>query len=103
MESSAVAEPSAPSSVATSENNHIQLVVRDQRGDDTQFKLKKDTKFEKVYASYASQRGIDPASFRLMFDGNRIQKDSTPKMLELEDGDIIDSIIEQLGGCIKVL
>ena len=34
----------------------------------------------------------------MVFDGSRIRDTDTPKMLELEDGDMIDALIEQQGG-----
>jgi len=33
-----------------------------------------------------------------MFDGQRVQPDVTPKMLELEENDQIDAMIEAVGG-----
>jgi small ubiquitin-related modifier len=35
---------------------------------------------------------------RFLLDGEAIKGDQTPKMLELEDGDQIDCMLEQLGG-----
>jgi Ubiquitin-2 like Rad60 SUMO-like len=37
-------------------------------------------------------------SLRFLLDGERIDKDSTPKMLELDDQDQIDCMLEQTGG-----
>lgn len=33
-----------------------------------------------------------------MFDGQRVQPDETPKMLELQESDQIDAMIEAVGG-----
>ena len=33
-----------------------------------------------------------------MFDGVRILEDQTPASIGLEDGDVIDAMVEQLGG-----
>ena len=37
-------------------------------------------------------------SVRFMVGGTRLQKADTPKMLELEDGDMIQAMVEQVGG-----
>lgn len=79
----------------------IQLKVRGQDGSDTTFKVKKETRFEKIIAAYANQKGIAANSFRLMFDGKRINANDTPKMLELEDDDVVDCIMEQIGGVVE--
>ena len=76
----------------------ITLKVRDQAGDEMMFKVKKGTKMSKIFAAYAQRKGVDTATVRFSIDGNRIQNEDTPKMLELEDGDQIDSVIEQVGG-----
>ena len=65
---------------------------------ETFFKIKKTTKMSKVFSAYAERRGVQTQSLRFMLDGERIQADATPKMLELEDQDQIDALLEQTGG-----
>jgi small ubiquitin-related modifier len=36
---------------------------------------------------------------RFLFDGTRINPTQTPKDLDMEDGDSIDAMMEQVGGC----
>ena len=62
------------------------------------FKVKKGTKMAKIFSAYAQRKGVELANLRFTCDGTRINNDDTPKMLELEDGDQIDSLIEQVGG-----
>lgn len=69
-----------------------------QNGDNVQFKVKKDTKFKKIFKAYAASKGIDVSSLRFLLDGDAIGADQTPKMLEMEDGDQIDCMLEQTGG-----
>ena len=52
----------------------------------------------KVFGAYATRRGVQEGSLRFMLDGERIDPDQTPKMLELEDQDQIDCLLEQTGG-----
>ena len=36
---------------------------------------------------------------RFLFDGGRLHEGQTPKELNMENGDEIDVVIEQTGGC----
>ena len=76
----------------------ITLRVRDQAGDEMFFKVKKETRFQKIIEAYAQRKGIGHASLRFMLDGERVQPDSTPKMLELEENDQVDVMLETVGG-----
>jgi small ubiquitin-related modifier len=51
------------------------------------FKVKKSTKMEKVFATYAGRKGVNVDSLRFLLDGNRIQKEQTAADLDLEDDD----------------
>jgi small ubiquitin-related modifier len=79
--------------------NTITLRVREQTGEEMFFKVKKGTKMQKIFSAYADRRGIQVNSLRFMLDGERIQPDSTPKMLELEENDQIDVMLDMVGGC----
>mmetsp|Transcript_22348 Transcript_22348/g.46988 ORF Transcript_22348/g.46988 Transcript_22348/m.46988 type:complete len:98 (-) Transcript_22348:236-529(-) len=76
----------------------ITIRVRDQTGEETYFKIKKTTKMQKVFDTYASRKGVQASSLRFLLDGERIQPDATPKQLELDDQDQIDCMLEQSGG-----
>lgn len=69
-----------------------------QTGEETFFKIKKTTKMEKVFETYAQRKGVQMASLRFLLDGDRVDPKQTPKMLELEDQDQIDCMLEQTGG-----
>jgi small ubiquitin-related modifier len=53
---------------------------------------------EKVFKAYADRKGVNESSMRFVLDGDVVKGDQTPKMLELEDGDQIDCMLEQVGG-----
>jgi small ubiquitin-related modifier len=53
---------------------------------------------QKVFETYAQRKGVQSSSLRFLLDGERIEPDSTPKMLELDDQDQIDCMLEQSGG-----
>ncbi|VEU42005.1 unnamed protein product [Pseudo-nitzschia multistriata] len=79
-------------------NEPITIRVRDQTGEETFFKIKKTTKMSKVFGTYANRKGVQLSSLRFLLDGERIEPDQTPKMLELDDQDQIDCMLEQSGG-----
>ena len=52
----------------------------------------------KIFNAYSTRKGVDPAALRFLLDGEPVNPDQTPKMLELEDQDQIDAVLEQVGG-----
>lgn len=77
---------------------HSQQPLSLQTGEETFFKIKKSTKMSKVFETYAQRKGVQSSSLRFLLDGERIDGDNTPKMLELDDQDQIDCMLEQTGG-----
>ena len=76
------------------------LCITPQTGEETFFKIKKSTKMQKVFDTFAARRGVAASSLRFMLDGERIDPSQTPKMLELDDQDQIDCMLEQVGGAL---
>lgn len=48
--------------------------------------------------AYSANKNITSKSIRFAFDGIRIDENSTPEELGMEDDDIIDVMKEQTGG-----
>jgi small ubiquitin-related modifier len=44
---------------------------------------------------------LKPNNVRFLFDGERLHENQTPKDLNMENGDEIDVVIEQVGGAIN--
>ena len=63
------------------------------------FKIKKSTKMSKVFEAYAQRRGVAAGSIRFMLDGQRVQADKTADEAAIEDGDQLDALAQQTGGC----
>ncbi|PIA17805.1 hypothetical protein COEREDRAFT_80151 [Coemansia reversa NRRL 1564] len=63
------------------------------------FKIKRSTKLAKLMQAYCARTGKSSGTVRFLVDGERINGDSTPDTLGLEDGDTIDAMTEQVGGC----
>ena len=76
----------------------ITIKVKDQGGDEMFFKVKKTTKMSKIFDAYSQRRGIASTSIRFVYDGQRVQPETTPKMLEMDDNDQIDVFLEAVGG-----
>ena len=76
----------------------INIVVRNQMGGEVNFKVGMMTKFSKVFDTYYERVGVKKETLKFLFDGNRIQIEQTPGMLEMDEGDVIDAVMEQVGG-----
>ncbi|KAG9243282.1 ubiquitin-related domain-containing protein [Calycina marina] len=76
----------------------INIVVKDQNSNELTFKIKKTTKFEKVFAAWCNMESKEPKSVRFSFDGSRVNPNDTPGALDMEDGDIVEVFLEQMGG-----
>ncbi|KAI9297107.1 ubiquitin-like protein [Neoconidiobolus thromboides FSU 785] len=77
---------------------HINLKVVGSDQNEVQFKIKRNTPLKKLMDAYCTRAGKDSTTVRFLYDGVRIQGTSTPVDLEMEDGDTIDVMVEQIGG-----
>jgi hypothetical protein len=59
-------------------------------------RVKPKTPMERVFKKYAEQLGLEMTSLRFFLDGERLDSGCTPRMMEMEDGDVIDVGKEQL-------
>ena len=60
--------------------------------------MKPTTAFRKIFNAFCERQGKSNDAVRFLFDGNRIDADSTPADLDMEDGDRIDATVEMIGG-----
>merc|ERR1712230_258322 len=77
---------------------HINLKVVTQDGNEIYFKCKQTTPLQKLMHAFCNRQGVSMNSVRFLFDGNRINETQTPSQLDMEDGDVIDVMVEQHGG-----
>jgi hypothetical protein len=77
---------------------HINIKVKDMNEGETFFKIKPTTKLSKVIEAFCQRHAVDRTGVRFLFEGSRIQDDDTPASLEMDDGDMIEAMIEQTGG-----
>ncbi len=81
--------------------NVITIKIAEQEsGEETVFRIKKDTKLQRVFEAYAAHRRYNLNVLRFLFDGAPIPKQGevTPNFLAMKDGDKIDALVEQQGG-----
>ena len=74
------------------------IKVKAEDGTETYFTIKKTTKLSKLMQLYCAHVGKGYASFRFLFDGDRIAPDSTPNDLDMTFEDQIDVMVEKHGG-----
>ena len=82
----------ASSNTISAEDNSLTIIVKDQSGEETFYKIKPTTQMGKIFRAYASRKGIDSSSLRFTLDGVVIEDYETPLTLELEDQDQLDAI-----------
>jgi len=75
----------------------LQLKVVTQDGAEVFFKLKFNTRLGRVMNAFCQRNGMSIHNIRFLFDGNRIHENQTPTDLDMEDGDVIDVVVAQMG------
>ena len=78
--------------------DHISIQVVGQNGDQIFFKINRTTKLQKLLDAYCERSGSAKSSIRFLFDGERVDGDSTAETMGMEDNDIIDAVLQQTGG-----
>ena len=70
----------------------INLVAKDEDGNEIYFKCKTTTPLRKLMAAYCSRQGTSMDDVRFMFNGVRIEEAQTPAQLDMEDGAVRSSM-----------
>jgi small ubiquitin-related modifier len=76
----------------------ITICIRDQTGEETFFKILLRVRMVTVFEVYARRKGVGAHSLRFLLDGGGILNDQTPEMLGLDEGDVINCMLE-LSAC----
>jgi len=69
-----------------------------QDGNIVHFKIKKKTQLKKLMEAYCARQSLQMDQIRFLFDGNRLRDTQTPDELDMEDDDVIDAMLFQVGG-----
>ncbi|KAK4542957.1 hypothetical protein LTR36_005955 [Oleoguttula mirabilis] len=78
--------------------DHMSLTFRDQANYEVQFRLKATTKLGKAMDHFSAKSERDRQTLRFLFEGQRVLPESTMESFGLEDVDVVDVHLEQLGG-----
>jgi len=74
----------------------IRINVVTQDGNEMFFKCKHWTPFSKLMNAFCQRQGVRMTEVRFLFDGQRLRPNQTPEELDMEDGDVIDVMREQM-------
>ncbi|CAM9019133.1 hypothetical protein WICANDRAFT_91023 [Wickerhamomyces anomalus NRRL Y-366-8] len=74
---------------------HINLKVSDGSSE-IFFKIKRATPLKRLMEAFAKRQGKSIESIRFLYEGQRVNADSTPDEMDLEDGDVIEAHQEQV-------
>nr|XP_043622632.1 small ubiquitin-related modifier 2-like [Erigeron canadensis] len=79
-------------------DQHINLKVKGQDGNEVFFRIKRSTQLKKLMNAYCDRQSVELNSIAFLFDGRRLRAEQTPDELEMEEGDEIDAMLHQTGG-----
>lgn len=77
------------------EPEKVNILCNFQDGTQLSFTMKKDMPLGRLFSVVIQRYG---PGWRFLFDGERIGRDRTPRDMDMEDGDCIDVMKEQIGG-----
>ena len=80
------------------ESPHIDLKMVTQDGNEYYFKCRRTMKMRKLMQAFCNRMGAPEmlGALRFLFDGNRLNETWTSLDLEMENGDVIDVMVEQV-------
>ncbi|CAL1702559.1 unnamed protein product [Somion occarium] len=73
-------------------------IVVDFEGQSCTILVKHNTPFKKIFDAAEKRFGKEPGTFKFTYEGKRIQATETPLDHEMQDGEVIDAHLQQLGG-----
>ena len=79
------------------DNATINLKIVTQYGNEIFFKLRMNTQFVRLMYAFCHRQGISITMVRFLFDAQRVYPHQTPFVLDMEDGDVMDVMVEQAG------
>lgn len=81
--------------------DRLSLRVVNHAGAEIVFRVRQTTVLSKVINAYCESTGVEKAAMRFLVDGLRLCEEKTPADYNLEDGDVVDVVLEQTGGCAR--
>ena len=81
-----------------SDSLRVKIKIRDDNGEETQFTMYRTTKLGKLFRAWATRTKATVEWHRFLFDGVRCDFEKTPNFYLMEDLDVIDAKVSQIGG-----
>ncbi|KAL7105973.1 hypothetical protein ACP275_07G081700 [Erythranthe tilingii] len=78
----------------------IMLSFKSQDETEAYYRCVCDKKIRYLLQSFCKDNGLDYQTVVFLFDGKRVNSNRTPFQLGMEDGDTIDVMLHQDGGCL---
>lgn len=78
---------------------HERLIIHFQSltGNRVTFRVKRAMPLSRLVDAYCAKTGMDPSQLFFVFEGTRCRWEDTVDELGLEDGDVVDVLVEQRG------
>ena len=76
----------------------VNLKVVNAEGNEVFFKIKRTTLMKKLMDAYCKKNGTTRQQVRFLYDGKPLEDEKTPDDYEMDDDDVIDAMVEQVGG-----
>ena len=76
----------------------VSVKVRGQDGNIFHYVIGMKTPLKKLMEAYCNRQSLQMDQIRFLFDGNRLRETQSPDELEMEDDDVIDAMLFQVGG-----
>ena len=89
--------PEAKRAWEIAKDQPINIKVMTQDGYEVSFKMKEGTEFRKLMDAFCQRQGISENTVRFLLEGVKLDHAQTPMDVGMEDGDIIDLMVEQQG------
>ncbi|KAF7683643.1 Small ubiquitin-related modifier 1 [Astathelohania contejeani] len=80
-------------------SNHIKLKVQDGDGREIEFRVKRSITLSKLLNAYCKNNNKDSSQLRLSYRGKFLSLNATPESIGLEDGELLEIMSSQVGGC----
>ncbi|KAK9171120.1 Ubiquitin-2 like Rad60 SUMO-like family protein [Cryptosporidium meleagridis] len=83
---------------ASDDSQYVTVKVRSPDGEQVLYRIKKKTRLQKLMNSFCQRTGQNEQSIRFLFEGERLRPEMTAEDAGLQEGDLIDAMISQVGG-----
>ena len=82
----------------SADKQSITVKLKKQDGNEVFFKVKKSTKFSKIFSTFAQREGVPVNTFKFTYDGEKLNPDSSPEAEGMEEGEQVDVEVRMGGG-----